>query len=115
MSNSKLSREQKAERKAMLADLADAGGTLATVGRFTVAISPEGKGLRMARMSVAVASPDEQKIRRKVGEFHALTRLYDLQSVPVPRDFDAQDLAEMMSQTDGGYQFGLEPEDTPLD
>lgn len=98
MSNSKLSREQKTARKVMLADLQTAGGTIATVGRFTVAIVPEFSGSNMARMSVAFASEDEQKIRRKVGEFHALFRMQDNQSVPVPVNFDALNMANRMDE-----------------
>lgn len=101
MSNSKLTKFQKVSRKVMLADLRSALGSIATVGRFTVAIMPEFPGSSMARMSVSFASEDEQKIRRKVGEYHALIRLHNLESVPVPIGFDATDMA---NQYDSAYQ-----------
>jgi hypothetical protein len=85
----------------MLADLRGCLGTIATVGRFTVAIMPEFPESNMARMSVSFASEDEQKIRRKVGEYHALTRLTMLESVPVPTNFDALSMAQMMADEYG--------------
>lgn len=102
MSNSKLTRAQKDFRKFYMAKLVSAGGTIATVGRFTVAIVPEFPGSNMARMSVAFASEDEQKIRRKVGEYHALYRWKDNQSVPVPVNFEARDMADFMEES---YEF----------
>jgi hypothetical protein len=95
MSNSKLSHEQKIFRKAALSDLRDCGGHIFTSNRVTVAIMPEFAGSKMARMSVSIASENEQKLRRKVGEFHALERLHNLESVPVPSYLDTRDMAEM--------------------
>jgi hypothetical protein len=102
MSNSKLEKFQKVNRKVMLAGMRDAGGTIATVGRFTVAIMPEFPGSSMARMSVSFASENETKLRRKVGEYHALARLYKMQSVPVPVNFDALNMADFMEES---YEF----------
>ena len=71
-SNSKLTDYQKSLRKQMLAQFA---GVLATSGRVTVAL--ERTGEKMGRFSLAIASEDERKIRRKVGEFYALNRFDD--------------------------------------
>jgi hypothetical protein len=96
-SNSKLTKLQKSERKVMLADILQAGGSISTVDGVTVVIVPEFPGSNMARMSLSFAAPEELKYRRKVGEFHALTRHYDNQSVPVPVFFEAQSVAEVFS------------------
>jgi hypothetical protein len=103
MSNSKLSPVQKLFRRDAKSDHIAVGGSIATVGRFTVAIVPEFPGSNMARMSVSFASEDETKLRRKVGEFHALFRLQDNKSVPVPVNFDATDMAELMNER---YTYG---------
>jgi hypothetical protein len=101
MSNSKLTLCQKHAVKGFKADIQESGGTFAHVGRFTVVIMPEFPGSSMARMSVAFASENEQKIRRKVGIYHAMVRMYDNQSVPVPVNFDALSMALMMADQYG--------------
>lgn len=75
-SNTKLTAAQKAKRKYMLADLDVMDGTIGTRDYYTVAKLPEFKGSRMAMFSVAVCSQDEIKNRRKVGEYHALDKLF---------------------------------------
>jgi hypothetical protein len=77
MSNTKLTVEQKLERKRMLADLGGMGGTIGTRDYYTVVRLPEFKGSRMAMYSVSVRSMDEIKNRRKVGEYHALNKLFN--------------------------------------
>lgn len=96
-SNSKLTKVQKASRKEMLADMIALGGSIATVGSVTVIIVPEFTGSSMARMSLSFAAPEELKLRRKVGEFHALSRYFDNQSVPVPAWYEADTMAEGFS------------------
>jgi hypothetical protein len=55
-------------------------------GRVTVLAQITGN---VVRFSTAVASPDEQKIRRKVGQYHAACRwMQDMHAVmPVPPSF----------------------------
>lgn len=77
MSNTKLSPGQKESRKSMLRDLESMGGNIATVGAFTIAKLPEFEGSKMALFSVSVCSDTEEKNRRKVGEFHALSKLFN--------------------------------------
>lgn len=73
-SNSKLTEYEKAERKRFKAELLAAGGVLVLVGAVTVAL--ERTGRTSGHFAVSIASPDEKKIRRKVGEYHALARMY---------------------------------------
>jgi hypothetical protein len=73
-SNSKLNPDQKAARKAWLADL-PINSTMITSGcGITILAVPDGN---VTRFYSSVSSPDEVKIRRKVGEYHALARWSD--------------------------------------
>ena len=73
-SNSRLSAAQKADRKAMLAQLPK-GSALACDGvSLTILTVPDGA---VTRVFSAVMSSDECKFRRKVGEFHALQRYFN--------------------------------------
>jgi len=70
-SNSKLTPDQKADRKALLANL-PINSTMATsVCGVTILAVPDGN---VTRFYSSVSSPDEVKIRRKVGEYWALER-----------------------------------------
>lgn len=71
-SNSKLNSLQKQERKQLKADFLKAGGVIVHVEGVTVALMRTGENTGL--FSVSVASVDEQKDRRKVGEFYALDR-----------------------------------------
>lgn len=73
-SNSKLTKEQKTARKDMLAVLPKGSSMALSMTGITVLIVPDGA---VDRVFTSVASPDEVKIRRKVGEFHALCRWFD--------------------------------------
>lgn len=84
MSNSKLTKFQKAERKSMRSELHNAGGWLHSDYGVTLSILPEFAGAKMARVSVSVASEDEQKVRRKVGEYWALHRMMHCEFILVP-------------------------------
>lgn len=68
MSNTKLSAAQKDDLKALKKYFK---GELANNGETTVAYMPLGTTVEF---SLAVMSPDEEKFRRKVGEYHALQR-----------------------------------------
>ena len=73
-SNSKLTAEQRVERKEMLRQLPK-GSTMANDGRTTFLCVPDGT---VTRVFSSVMSEDEVKFRRKVGEFYALVRhFYD--------------------------------------
>jgi hypothetical protein len=86
-SNSKLNKDQKADRRALIASL-PAGSTMAmSTEGFTALVVPSGA---VNMLYTSVASPDEQKLRRKVGEFHALMRWADgCFGTPIPRYWDA--------------------------
>lgn len=78
MSNSKLTPEQKIERKDMLSLLNTADGYIMQDGETgaTAAIMPEFPGSRMVRVSFSFMSPDEIKFRRKVGEYWTMYRMF---------------------------------------
>lgn len=69
-SNTKLTREQKALRKEMMSHLPPRY-EMAMGSGVTVLCIPDGN---ITRIYSSVACSDEVKIRRKVGEFHALRR-----------------------------------------
>ena len=77
MANTKLTSFMKIRRKELLADFRAAGGHLFSYNGFTVAIKPAFFGSNMALVSASFASQDEQKMRRKVGEYHALSKMLD--------------------------------------
>lgn len=77
MSNTKLTKKQKAQRREWLDELEYAGGEVQSSGVFTVAKLPDFHGSKMAHFSVSVCSDNEMKFRRKVGEYHALRRLME--------------------------------------
>lgn len=83
MSNSKLTAEQKADRKAYKRNLLPQGVQLFSFPDVGVTVAMRATGERMGEFSASIASPDEKKFRRKVGEFHALRRFWDGQVCPV--------------------------------
>lgn len=101
-SNSRLNVLQKGARKHMLSILTDAmGAVIASEDeRVTIAFMPEFEGSRMLRVAVSVASPDEIKIRRKVGEYHALDKLFDSEFIRVPDGTNMYALAQVISGMD---------------
>lgn len=56
-------------------------------GPLTICAVPVFPGSRMISISMAWASPNEKKIRRKVGEFYALRRWYSGKSIQIPLNF----------------------------
>ena len=99
ISNSKLTKLQKATHKEMLGMLTSAMGGIVTSnsGAVTVVWMPEFVGSRMVRVSVSVASPSERKIRAKVGEYHALDKLFNCeQFITVPNGVYMWTLAGML-------------------
>lgn len=78
MSNSKLSREQNLNRKSLKRELLALGGSIGLFGQgVTVCQLPEFEGSKMSLVSISIASEDEIKTRRKVGEYHALQRMFN--------------------------------------
>lgn len=96
-SNTKLTAAEKLSRKDMRARVAAAGGTtFVSIDRSVVIVAvPRGN---VCEVSTAIASPDEVKCRRKVGEFHALDRWYAAMYVPMPAATDFAALAEWLSE-----------------
>lgn len=111
MYNTKLTSEQKADRKEMRVELLANGGALFAFAGFTVALAPVFSGSNMANFAVSVAAPDESKQRRKVGEYHALVKLFEGTCTQIPcqpanyREF-AENVAETLgydSSTEKGF------------
>ena len=69
-SNSKISKSQKAELKEFKQQNPDVA--FAQFGHTTVLVNRT--GATMGEFTASVASRDEQKLRRKVGEYHAMSR-----------------------------------------
>ena len=90
-SNSKLTTEQKAHRKQLLAKYPLASWGVS--GGVTVMFYPAGN---VQRMVTSVASLDEKKIRRKVGEYNCLLRFDCEMFAVVPAYTDAQETAEYL-------------------
>ena len=70
-SNTKLTSDQKCERKALMAQLPKGATIGTTTCGVTVLAVPDGV---VTRFYSSVSSADEKKIRRKVGEYWALSR-----------------------------------------
>lgn len=103
-SNSKLTAEQKETRKNLMVALPRGSEMALTPDGVTVLIVPNGSTNLMA---TAVASPDEVKIRRKVGQYHALLRWADDRAIPVPALFDIG----MACEPFGGMEYDAEAEE----
>lgn len=72
-SNSKLNKTEKEDRKYMLAQLRSNGGSVFTSLNTGVTVVVEPAGV-VYNVALSVPSKNEQKLRRKVGEYHALLR-----------------------------------------
>ena len=96
-SNSKLTPEQNAERKDLKFAAKDQKVQLAHNGQSTVAFQRKGNTVEFA---LSVASPDETKFRRKVGEFYALLQFFNNQTIKINAwDFDCMlDCMEIYSK-----------------
>jgi hypothetical protein len=100
ISNSKLTSAQKEIRKAHKEALVAQGGAIVTSsdGSVTVAFMPEFEGSRMLMVGVSIASPHELKIRRKVGEYHAMDNLMFGNVIKVPDGVDMHALADVIAE-----------------
>lgn len=99
-SNTKLDKMQKQLLRNFKRDNPDVA--FATCGRLTVCVEITGKNT--VKFTTALASKDEKKFRRKVGEAYAVSRMQMGQGQPVPgMEFcrgtaDAQTVADDLSQ-----------------
>lgn len=75
-SNTKLTPDQKEERKLLLKSMPNV--TLVNNAETTFAYQEKGNTVEL---SLSVKSDNEKKFRSKVGEYHALRRWYDGQTV----------------------------------
>ena len=85
-SNTKLDAYSKVVLKQFKCENPNAAFAASPDGRVTVLVVPHST-LSIGQFSVAIASENEQKIRRKVGEFEALRRYLDGMSQPVCTGF----------------------------
>ena len=93
MSNSKLTIKEEADLKAMLAEYSEIEGfEVVSAQGITVAKIPEFRGSRMALVAFSFISPDEEKVRPKVGAYHAMCRLKSGPTVKFPVVFSAADI-----------------------
>ena len=99
----KLTKEQKAERKAMLDDFDMQSGLVfsnADAG-FTIAAAPAARGDDCRFVKVAIAQCDfiDDEFKRKVGEYLALERFYAGETFSIPThtvDDAIQRVADML-------------------
>lgn len=81
-SNSKLTSEQKRDRKEMLESVYIGEIVyIANNGETTIVYCRVGSNITFA---TSIMSPNEKKFRRKVGEYHALTRYINGETVMLP-------------------------------
>lgn len=102
VSNTKLTADQKGELHEFKATMSK-NMAFGQYGQVTVLVELCG---RVVKVSTAVASPDEKKYRRKVGEYMAMQRhaynIYAILPTPVSytgQKLDAQDVAQLMAET----------------
>ena len=99
MSNTKLAADQKSDRKNLLSRLSY-NSVMATsmCGRVTVLLVPNDTMGGFSVLYTAYASENEEKYRRKVGEYVVLCRWYDGDfGTIVPANVDAQNMADYFS------------------
>ena len=102
-SNTKLARGDKFLLKEFKRGNPEASFGVSEDGRVTVLVVPH-PSLNMGHFTVSVASENEKKIRRKVGEFEALRRYWDGMGQPVNTQyFLAEDIARNIAHTFGGF------------
>jgi hypothetical protein len=95
-SNSKLSPNQKADRKAWMADLPLDATMITSVCGVTVLAVPDGN---VTRFYSSVSSPDEVKVRRKVGEYWALYRReWGQDGFLMPGSWTAEEMLEQLAR-----------------
>lgn len=104
-SNSKLDTFDKQDRKRMLEEFKGLDGTLHSFPQYgvTIGIVPNAKEgdtpSKTAMMYTSIASNEEKKFRRKVGEFHALNRWELGQGTIIPNPDYPGSFAEEIAAT----------------
>ena len=83
MSNSKLTSDQLAQRKLWISELPMGSSFAISEDGVTVLCVPEGNVVSIA---TSIMGADEQKFRRKVGEYHALARYFASECTILPYD-----------------------------
>jgi len=83
MTATKLSDFQKANRKAMMEHRKANGWEVHSFPEHRATVAIRRTGSAMGKFTLSIASPDEPKFKRKVGEFHALQRIDDGAVLPV--------------------------------
>ena len=99
-SNTKLTKDEKEDRKQLLACLKHEEGEIFSYPEHnaTIVVVPEFKGSNMVRVSVSYSSPNEKKFRRKVGEYYALCNMFDCEEfIKVPLKYGYDELADHLS------------------
>lgn len=105
--NSSLVPHEKVMRKEYLRDLAELNGWIMSFPeyRVTVAFMPEFPGSKMMLVSISFAEYRETKFKRKVGEYHALDRMFNLcEYIKVPSVFDVDSMFGYAPEEIAEYQ-----------
>jgi hypothetical protein len=83
VSNSKLTPEQRKQRKLWISELPPGSSFAVSEDAMTVLCVPEGNVVSIA---TCIMGANEQKFRRKVGEYHALARYFSSECTIMPFD-----------------------------
>ncbi len=96
----KLTKDEKAEVRDLISDFTSQGGTLFYVPRvgMVVAMIPEFSGSRMANVGVSFAATSEKKFRKLVGARLAIYRADGTFAVPVQPEY-FRDWVEYMADS----------------
>lgn len=95
MSHTKLSREQSEWLKEEKLDFQNIDGEFFNFYNYTIAIKPAFFGSKMAKVSLAIMSENEEKFKHRVGEFSALVKMKTGEFIQVSCDVeDFADFAE---------------------
>lgn len=104
MSNTKLDKIQKTERKAFIAELQRSSHYLEFFHfpekSLTIGVMRGNEAHRMAHVAVSTCAPEEQKFRPKVGEYHVAKGLLFGMGIQVPIEAGVEgDFARELADT----------------
>ena len=99
MSNSKLNAQQKQFRKDFIAQ--NPGVQFFSFPDSGVTVAIQETGINMVEFSVSIASPNERKFRRKVGEFVAAERMDNGITLPATKYSELAYIAYDIASTVG--------------
>jgi len=100
--NTKLTKEQKRHLKELREMFANHDTGLATRDGVTIFVVRPFRNSNTFKVSTAVASPNEKKNRRKVGEYLTLLSMCGGVAIPFPtygQSLAAQDIADIIAET----------------